>query len=132
MNLPRPGCEACRGHGGVQGDDVNTDINRPDPQICLPPRCSDMPACLLYTGLGVQLVVVTGVQDLVDQMLRERNLVPKYMGGYRITDRDTMKVTVEAGGEVRTHCEQSLSKVRPDQASWPWLWSPDFVWCPVT
>ena len=36
---------------------------------------------------------------------------PRYMDGYRLTDRDAMKVVIEAAGEARTQCEQSLSKV---------------------
>ena len=36
---------------------------------------------------------------------------PRYMGGYRLTDRDAMKVVIEAAGEARTQCEQYLSKV---------------------
>ena len=65
----------------------------------------------MLAGLGVNLVVVTGVTNQIDEMLRERGMQPRYMNGYRITDRDTMKVVVEAVGEARTQCEQSLSKV---------------------
>ncbi|GAX75946.1 hypothetical protein CEUSTIGMA_g3389.t1 [Chlamydomonas eustigma] len=64
----------------------------------------------LLHGLGVNLVVVAGVQNQIDHLLRERKMVPRYMAGYRITDRETMKVIIEAAGEVRTQCEQSLSK----------------------
>ena len=52
-----------------------------------------------------------GVSSQIDEMLRERGMQPRYMNGYRLTDRDTMKVVVEAAGEARTQCEQSLSKV---------------------
>jgi hypothetical protein len=53
-----------------------------------------------------------GLVDIViDDMLRERGMQPRYMNGYRLTDRETMKVVVEAAGEARTQCEQSLSKV---------------------
>jgi amino-acid N-acetyltransferase len=54
---------------------------------------------------------VIGVTRLIDDMLRERGMQPRYMNGYRLTDRETMKVVIEAAGQARTHCEQSLSKV---------------------
>ena len=41
----------------------------------------------------------------------------RYMGGYRITDREAMRVVIEAAGEARTKCEQSLSKVNSNW--WP-------------
>lgn len=64
------------------------------------------------SGLGVKLVVVSGVQKRIDQLLLERGMEPRYMNGYRITNKEAMKVVVEAVGEVRTQIEQTLSKVR--------------------
>lgn len=64
----------------------------------------------------MKLVIVAGVQEQIDSSLRERGMLPRYMGGYRITDPETMKVTIEAAGEVRTQCEQALSKVRERDA----------------
>lgn len=66
---------------------------------------------LLRAGLGVQLIVVAGVNQQIDDMLQERNLTPKYVGGYRITDREAMRIAIEAAGQIRTTCEQFLSKV---------------------
>lgn len=73
----------------------------------------------------MRLVVVIGVQTLIDTTLRERGMTPRYMNGYRITDPATLKVTIEVAGEVRTLCEQALSKVskvllrgRGDGAMW--------------
>ena len=74
---------------------------------CLPP----IPSIPSPPGLGVNLVVVAGVQNQIDDLLRERGMQPRYMDGYRLTDRDAMKVVIEAAGEARTQCEQSLSKV---------------------
>ncbi|KAG2437190.1 hypothetical protein HXX76_005854 [Chlamydomonas incerta] len=64
----------------------------------------------LLHGLGVQLIVVAGVNQQIDDMLQERNLTPKYVGGYRITDREAMRIAIEAAGQIRTTCEQFLSK----------------------
>ena len=66
---------------------------------------------LLEAGLSVRVVVVVGAQTQIDGMLRERGVQPKYISGYRITDRSTHKVAMEAAGDVRTTCEQLLSKV---------------------
>lgn len=57
-------------------------------------------------------MVVTGVQEQIDAALRERRLVPKYMGGYRITDRAAMDAAIDAVGRVRVQCLQAFSKVR--------------------
>lgn len=48
----------------------------------------------------------------IDQMLEERGMTPAFVGGYRVTDRDALKIAIEAAGQVRTSCEQFLSKVR--------------------
>ena len=60
----------------------------------------------------MNLVVVAGAGTQIDEMLRERGSQPKYISGYRITDRETLKIAIEAAGQVRTTCEQFLSKVR--------------------
>jgi len=64
----------------------------------------------LLHGLGVKCVVVVGVQNQIDEMLKERGMTPRYIGEYRITDRETMTVTIEAAGRARTECEQYLSR----------------------
>lgn len=63
------------------------------------------------SGLGVKVVLVTGVQNQIDATMRERNMLPRYVGGYRITDREAMKIAIECAGEIRIECEQNLSKV---------------------
>lgn len=60
----------------------------------------------------MQCVVVLGSQQQIDETLFERNLTPRYVGGYRVTDRDTLKVAIEAAGHTRTASEMYLSKVR--------------------
>ncbi len=82
----------------------------PDPGSTRSPHGSPH-LCTSPSGLGARLVLVVGVQDQIDQMLRERRILPRYLGGYRLTDRETMKVVIEAVGVARTQCEQSLSKV---------------------
>ncbi|PNH03296.1 Amino-acid acetyltransferase, partial [Tetrabaena socialis] len=64
----------------------------------------------LLHGLGASVIVVVGAQQQIDDMLHERNMVPKYVGGYRITDREAMRIAIEAAGQIRTTCEQFLSK----------------------
>ncbi|KAJ9518434.1 hypothetical protein QJQ45_018455 [Haematococcus lacustris] len=64
----------------------------------------------LLHGLGVRVVVVVGIQSQIDALLLERSFTPAYVGGYRVTDRDALRVAVEAAGQVRTMCEQILSK----------------------
>lgn len=61
-------------------------------------------------GLGVRLVVVAGAQVQIDSILLESGMQPKYAMGYRVTDRATLKIAIEAAGNVRTSCEQLLSK----------------------
>ena len=68
--------------------------------------------------------MVAGAQCQIDEMLKERDMPLRYISGYRITDRDTLKVAIEAAGNVRTTCEQFLSKVGPrDSGS---RWEPGF------
>lgn len=63
------------------------------------------------TGLGVRVIVVVGAQQQIDSMLTERGMTPKYVGGYRLTDQKAMRIAIEAAGQIRTTCEQFLSKV---------------------
>ncbi|GLC55697.1 hypothetical protein PLESTB_001015800 [Pleodorina starrii] len=64
----------------------------------------------LLHGLGVHLILVVGAQQQIDDMLKERGMIPKYVGGYRLTDREAMRIAIEAAGQIRTTCEQFLSK----------------------
>ncbi|KXZ50954.1 hypothetical protein GPECTOR_14g2 [Gonium pectorale] len=64
----------------------------------------------LLHGLGVQVILVVGAQQQIDDMLTERGSVPQYVGGYRITSREAMRIAIEAAGQIRTTCEQFLSK----------------------
>ncbi|KAG2485158.1 hypothetical protein HYH03_016048 [Edaphochlamys debaryana] len=64
----------------------------------------------LLHGLGGKIIVVVGAQQQIDAMLQERGQTPKYVGGYRITDREAMRIAIEAAGQIRTTCEQFLSK----------------------
>eukprot|EP00798_Chlamydomonas_sp_ICE-L_P013637 gene13637-19519_t len=64
----------------------------------------------LLHGLGVQVVIIPGTGVQIDEALIEKNMKPMYIHGYRITSRETMKVVIEAAGNVRTACEQYLSK----------------------
>jgi len=61
-------------------------------------------------GLGVRLVVVAGCQPQIDVILKGRGSQPAYVGGYRVTDKQTLSISIEAAGNVRTACEQFLSK----------------------
>ena len=57
-------------------------------------------------------MVVLGTQVLIDEALRAKGKQPVYVGGYRITDKDTLNVAIEEVGKIRTACEQFLSRVR--------------------
>ena len=70
---------------------------------------------MLFSGLGVKLIVVTGIQTQIDALLSERGMSARYMNGYRITDHETMRIVTEAVGEVRTQVERCLSKVSREQ-----------------
>lgn len=65
----------------------------------------------MHTGLGIKLIVVAGAMNQIDTMLWERGMRPVFVGGYRVTDKETLKITIEAAGQVRTTCEQFLSRV---------------------
>ena len=65
----------------------------------------------MIPGLGIRLVLVIGAQPLIDSLLRQRNLQPAWVGGYRVTNRGALQAAVEAAGQVRINCEQYLSKV---------------------
>lgn len=76
-----------------------------------PKAVSLLPVCVTLSGLGVRIVVVVGSQQQIDTMIRERGGEPHYESGYRVTGRDTLRIAIEAAGQVRTACEQFLSKV---------------------
>ncbi len=85
------------------------------PSTFPPPTAQPLPP-----GLGVQVIVVVGAQQQIDSMLTERGMTPKYVGGYRLTDQKAMRIAIEAAGQIRTTCEQFLSKVRAVEGGGGW------------
>ena len=68
---------------------------------------------ILFAVLGTRLVIVLGVQQLVDTELQRQGVEPRYVRGYRITDAAAMQAAKEAAGAARLEVEAYLSKVRP-------------------
>jgi len=60
--------------------------------------------------LGVQLILVAGVRELLDEKLKKNGLKPLYEGGMRVTDDDTMNYLKETSGAARFEIESSLAR----------------------
>jgi amino-acid N-acetyltransferase len=60
----------------------------------------------------VRLVLVLGAQPQIDRALYERGLEPIYVGGYRVTNEDSLECAIESAGKSRTAIERYMSKVR--------------------
>lgn len=62
-------------------------------------------------GLGVRLILVLGLKQQIDSLIRGAGSEPRYEGGYRITDEIAMVAAAEAIGAARAEVEARLSKV---------------------
>ena len=60
--------------------------------------------------LGVQLVLVVGVRNQVDEKLAAAGRSPVYHEGMRVTDEETMKFLKESSGAARFEIESSLAR----------------------
>ena len=60
--------------------------------------------------LGVQLILVAGVRELLDDKLLKNGLKPVYEGGMRVTDDETMNFLKETSGAARFEIESSLAR----------------------
>ena len=50
--------------------------------------------------LGVQLILVVGVREQLDEKIAAAGLIPQYHDGMRITDDVTMKFLMETSGQI--------------------------------
>lgn len=61
--------------------------------------------------LGVQIVLVAGVRELLDQRIRQAtNMSVAYHNGMRVTDDRTMHILKELSGSVRFEVESALGR----------------------
>lgn len=67
----------------------------------------------LLARLGVRLVLVHGSRPQIEQRLRAAAIEPRYHGGLRVTDSDTLPLVCEATGHVRFEIESTLSTGLP-------------------
>ena len=64
---------------------------------------------LLHT-LGVRVVLVPGVQKVMEERMRERGVESKFVAGIRVTDDDAMEAVVACAGSVRFVIEGLLQR----------------------
>jgi amino-acid N-acetyltransferase len=68
----------------------------------------------LLESLGVRLVLVHGARPQIERRLAERGLLPRRVGGRRVTPPEALAAVVEASGSVRVEIEARLSMGLPN------------------
>lgn len=63
----------------------------------------------LLHSLGIKIVLVHGARPQIDEALAEKELVPAYYHGVRVTDEQTLKVIKQVVGEIQLDITARLS-----------------------
>ncbi|MEQ8290459.1 MAG: amino-acid N-acetyltransferase [Gammaproteobacteria bacterium] len=68
----------------------------------------------LLNSLAIKLVVVFGARPQIDQLLKDRNIVPEYSGSLRVTSESSMSSVKQAIGDIKIQIEALLSMGLPN------------------
>lgn len=60
--------------------------------------------------LGCKIVIVVGVKEPTDAALARLGIKPVFVGGYRLTDEETLQVATEVAGYARFQVEKHLCR----------------------
>ncbi len=68
----------------------------------------------LLNSLAIKLVIVFGVRPQIDEILKEKNIIPEYCGSLRVTDEASINSVTQAVGDVKIKIEALLSMGLPN------------------
>ncbi|MGE5466666.1 MAG: amino-acid N-acetyltransferase [Ignavibacteria bacterium] len=68
----------------------------------------------LLDSMGIRLVLVHGARPQIDAEMKSRGLTPRFHGGLRITDAETLECVKRALGVTRIEVEAMLSQGLPN------------------
>lgn len=68
----------------------------------------------LLNSLAIKLVVVFGARPQIDQLLKDRNIVPEYSGDLRVTSESSMSSVKQAIGDIKIQIDALLSMGLPN------------------
>lgn len=68
----------------------------------------------LLNSLAIKLVVVFGARPQIDELLKDRNIVPEYSGALRVTSESSMSSVKQAIGDIKIQIEALLSMGLPN------------------
>ena len=68
----------------------------------------------LLNSLAIKLVIVFGARTQIDQLLKDRNIVPEYSGALRVTSEASMSSVKQAIGDIKIQIDALLSMGLPN------------------